>query len=799
MNTTNSFTRIINALALCALAAFALNTARGATTWYWDGSTVNINGASDNTTTAGLTWLGTGAGAGNWDNGTADAPLAAWTAGDSAVFGGSAATETVTASALTIGNLTFGGGGAGATTGSNPAYTISSSTITLSSGSTITVNTPTAISSALGGSGTLTVGGASTLTLSGANTYTGGTTIGSGSTLTIGGSGKLNGGSYGGAIANAGTFNYNSSASQTLSGIMSGAGALAIGGTGTLTLTKANTYTGGTTISTGGKLTLGTGGTLAGTRPIVNNGTFNFNNNVSWTLSGAISGSGSLSVNPSGVLGSQLTLSGANTYMGPTAIMLNGQVIISNDGNLGTPPSTFTASQLTMNAGFLKANGTFTLNANRGITLGNTVANLGASIQVNPGFTLTIAAPITGPNGFVSGSGTATFGFGTNVLTGANTYTGGTGISTGRLMLGANGALPYGTTMIIAPDNGYAPAGAIFDLGGFSQTIGPLASTNAFSGTTGIGTPTIVLNGALTVLQTNTASTFNGIILGSGSLTINGNSSGKLTLGMANTYTGLTTINGGTLEGAVSGTISGNVTVNGGMLQLDDPAAMASTATLTLGAAATANLNYSGTQTIAALYFDSIPQATGLWGAVGNPGATYMDSRFTGGGLFLVCPAPQTITATSPVCAGFTNTASVPVTSGATYAWTVNNGAIISGGTLSTVAYAAWAVSPVTLNCVVTSPCGVTSAGNQNFEVPVNICGQVVQSTNVVYDAVNGTTITGQGVMGANWSLNASSDATAPLPWPSLLYGTVSASPFTVNDTDAINHSQRLYYITNSP
>ena len=107
---------------------------------------------------------------------------------------------------------------------------------------------------------------------------------------------------------------------------------------------------------------------------------------------------------------------------------------------------------------------------------------IGASIQVNPGQTLTIAAPITGPNGFLSGSGEATFGFGTNILTATNTYTGGTGISTGRLMLGANGALPYGTTMIIAPDNGFGPPGAIFDLGGYSQTIGPLASTNAFSG-----------------------------------------------------------------------------------------------------------------------------------------------------------------------------------------------------------------------------------------------------------------------------------------------------------------------------
>jgi len=213
------------------------------------------------------------------------------------------------------------------------------------------------------------------------------------------------------------------------------------------------------------------------------------------------------------------------------------------------------------------------------------------------------------------------------------------------------------------------------------------------------------------------------------------------------------------------------------------------------------NLNYSGTQTIAALSFGATPQATGLWGAVGNVGATYTDSRFTGGGLLLVCPAPdQTITPAAPsVCAGATTTASVTITPGATYAWSVNNGTIISGGSSSTVAYTAWAVSPVTLNCVVTSSCGLTSPGGQNVNVTVNICGLLVQTTNsVVYDPVNGATITGIGVMGANWYLNASGDVTTPLPWPTIQSGTVSVSPFTVNDP-ATNYLQQFYYLTNSP
>jgi autotransporter-associated beta strand protein len=808
MNMKHSLTPVIRALALCALAAFALNTARGATTWYWDGSTVNINGASDNITTGGLTWLGTGAGAGNWDNGTVDGPIAtgSWATGDSAVFGGSAVSETVTAGTLTIGNMTFGQGADGSGT-SGTAYTISgsSTTITLSSGTTITANTPTTIGCILGGSGSLTVAGAATLSLSGVNTYSGGTTIGSGSTLTINGSGKL---AAAGAIINNGTFNYNSSAGLSLTGVISGGGAVAVGGTGALTLNKAETYSGTTTIGTGSTLTLTTGGKLGNgtySAAIVNNGTLNYNNPASATLSGVISGSGSLSVNPSTASGSLLYLRGANSYTGKTSILLNGQVIIYSDTGLGTPPTSFVANQLTMNYGFLKASATITLSPNFGITLGNSVPNLGGSIQTDPGFTLTIAAPIAGPNGFISGSALATYGYGTNLLTGHSTYTGATGISTGRLLLGANGALPYGTSVLMAPDAGTAPAGAIFDLGGYSQTIGPLSTTNAFiGGPPSNGIPTIVLNGALTILQTNIATVFIGQIIGSGSLTLNGNSSGMLTLSnYANTYTGLTTINGGTLDVSATGaSLAGDVTVNSGALKLDNNTALSSTATLTMDATAAVNLNYSGTQTIAALYFGATSQATGLWGAVGNAGATYTDSRFTGSGLLLVCPtSDQTITAAASACAGSTNnTASVTVTPGATYVWSISNGTITAGGTSTAIIYTASTVYPVTLNCVVTSPCGAPSAGGQNVNVPVNICGLVVQSTNnVVYDPVNGATITGTGVMGADWSLNASSDVTAPLPWPIIQYGTITASPFTVTDPNAILYSQQFYYLTNSP
>jgi fibronectin-binding autotransporter adhesin len=113
---------------------------------------------------------------------------------------------------------------------------------------------------AISGSGTLTQAGSGTTVLTGINSYSGGTFIGAG-TLAIGNGGTS--GSIAGAVVNNGTLLFNRSDAVVFGGVISGAGALRQEGGGTLTLTGANSYTGGTAIVRGRVETAGSLASLA--------------------------------------------------------------------------------------------------------------------------------------------------------------------------------------------------------------------------------------------------------------------------------------------------------------------------------------------------------------------------------------------------------------------------------------------------------------------------------------------------------------------------------------------------------
>lgn len=115
-------------------------------------------------------------------------------------------------------------------------------------------------------------------------------------TLEIGSAGRLLSGSYDKAITNNGTFSYNSTAAQTLSGNITGTGNLTKSNNSTLTLSGANTYTGLTTINAGtlaisNNMTIGAI-TGAGNMTLGSGFTLTTNSTTNSTFSGVISSSG---------------------------------------------------------------------------------------------------------------------------------------------------------------------------------------------------------------------------------------------------------------------------------------------------------------------------------------------------------------------------------------------------------------------------------------------------------------------------------------------------------------------------
>ena len=625
--------------------------------WNWSHFMDLITGTATNTVPVIQAWDPNGTtsvgGTGTWNaaakswtpGGTqtqvASGSLVAWTNGNIALFcaGPAASTSQGTFAVNVSGAVALSGLDNGNDAPGSCYLTLNdggSGSLVLPAGTTVTFNTggtalgTTTIKVPITGSGALQAAFGGALTLNGTNTYSGMTTIASSGPgkLVIGGAGLLGGGNYASNIVNGGTFTYASSATQTLSGVVSGTGAFAVNNSAAnLTLSGSNTYSGTTTL-TAGALTIGGAGYLgSGGISIGATATFTYASSSAKTLSGVISGPGALVLNcPTSAL-PNLTLSGTNTFTG--RITINGGLLqISSDGNLGTAPASPVANQITLNGGLtngLRSTGTFTLNANRGITLGAA----GGSLHASANQTLTSGGVITGPGNFASGSG-VTWGYGTVLLSGANKYAGSTTVAAGILLLGANGTLPTGTPMTIASDQS---AGSTLDLNGFSQTIGPLSSSTGINGV-GTRTPTLKLSGALTILQTN-STVFAGLITGSGgSLTLSGSSTATLTLSTANNYTGNTIINGGTLEGSASGSLPGNVTNTAGVLKLSHVSALSSGATLTLvgsPAVGAVNLNFSGTQTINALYFGTAQQGSGTWGALGS-GANHEHAAFTGSG-----------------------------------------------------------------------------------------------------------------------------------------------------------------------
>ena len=577
------------------------------------------------------------------------------------------------------GPLTFAGGALQ----TNTAGITSARNITVSTGggtfTTNGLNSSTSGSSSI--SDVFMTSGAGNLALNGAVTFgssTGSLTIGSGGSITFG---QSAGGTV--TMSAGGTFIGNLVVANALrvnfdAGTFNGSGMIQAQSTGT-TLTNSSTAAGPGVVSNAIALNstgiafmkgnVAVGPYTAGNFVTSLGGTTSTNSTSPVTFSGVISGNSDLNIAGGGsagttgggggpvVLGLAGTPGGAGgyeTYTGTTTINNNGVITLAasnvlptgTDVIVGTETGLGTAT-LNLN-GFSQQIGSISDGANvTGTAHTVTITNNGTSSPA----TLTIGdstTPATLSTEPIT-DGTSTLALvktGTDTITLAGThsaFSGGVTVNQGTLTATGGGALGTGFVMVNPTGTSGTPA----DAATLNTKAGSIASGTALTvntnSATAIGTVNFTtsspnigsLNGngsvvlqnstgtALTIGYTNNlSSSFSGVIseatAGEGSVIMA--STNTLTLSGANTYSGATTVNTGTLLLSATGSINNSTSVqvnNNGALTLGNPTALSDAGTLSLNAGTTLNLDAANntSEVIAALDLDGTMEPDGVYSA----------------------------------------------------------------------------------------------------------------------------------------------------------------------------------------
>ncbi|MGE3534816.1 MAG: autotransporter-associated beta strand repeat-containing protein [Parachlamydiales bacterium] len=448
------------------------------------------------------------------------------------------------------GNLTLVNGGTLFTTNTTaPNYYTTSRSISLSSGGGLGAapNTFGTYNGAISGTGPLTISGGGTVVLANdQNSYSGGTNVtGNLTTLSISSDGDLGASSgplnmIGGTFLittanvdlnpsrsvtiNTGFCNFlvDSNISSTIEGQITGNGVFYKDLPGTLTLTNtSNNYSGGTYVNAGSLIVNSSSLPAAGGAHLAS--TLVFNQGFDGTYAGTISDyapvPGTVVKNGSGTL----TLSQSNSYAGGTTIN-QGAVAIAAPANLGTGAITFGGSSSLL----LTAPITLT----QAVTIGN-----GVTATIGDGG----VGNLSTINGLISGGGALELSMassGTLVLgNSSNSYSGGTLLNSGTLSISDGGNLGAGpltfignSTLLLTAPLSTPSSAAITINGGITGTINDGGNNTTLNGIIRDGTPA---GGAFQKMG-----------------------AGVMSLTAPSTYTGATTINGGTLAMVGSGSIS---------------------------------------------------------------------------------------------------------------------------------------------------------------------------------------------------------------------------------------------------
>jgi fibronectin-binding autotransporter adhesin len=283
------------------------------------------------------------------------------------------------------------------------------------------------------------------------------------------------------------------------------------------------------------------------------------------SLSGGTASLGNLYVGESTGGNGTLTISGGAAVTASALTIGYGTGNSAGVVNLGTGATGGSLTVASITGGSSTGGKTFYFDGGTLVASGNSTAFIsglssafmsdGGGYINNNGHTITIGQPLLHAGNGATDGGLTSLGTGTLTLSGNNTFNGGLTIQSGEVQLANAGALNSTTPNTVT--FGAGSTGTLA-LNGNSVTISGL-STNATPGTPVVENANST---AATLTINNTgANTFAGVIQdggGGGALSLIKNGAGTLTLSgsLANTYSGATTVTGGTLTLAAGGALA---------------------------------------------------------------------------------------------------------------------------------------------------------------------------------------------------------------------------------------------------